>query len=53
MNYLFTYRQANRGIIAQYFDEASCTWKVVITRKPSHLIEIVRWLWCAQFCTRM
>jgi len=44
MSYLFACHQANRGIIAQDFDEASYIWKVVTTRKPSHLIEIGRWL---------
>lgn len=44
MSYLFACHQANRGIIAQDFDEASYIWKVVTTRKPSKLIEIGRWL---------
>ena len=43
-SYLFACHQANRGIIAQDFDEASYIWKIIAERKPAQLIEIGRWL---------
>ena len=42
--YLFACNQANRGAIAQDFDEAAYIWKIITTRKPAHLLEIGRWL---------
>lgn len=42
--YLFASHQANRGIIAQDFDEGAWIWKTVTERKPATILEIGRWL---------
>jgi predicted O-methyltransferase YrrM len=44
LSYLFTSSQANRGIIAQDFDEAAYLWKIVRDLKPKYILEIGRWL---------
>ena len=44
LSYLFACNQANRGIIAQDFDEAAYLWKVVVDNKPAKMLEIGRWL---------
>lgn len=42
--YLFSCHQANRGVIAQDFDEAAYLWKVITEAKPKKILEIGRWL---------
>lgn len=44
LSYLFASAQANRGVIAQDFDEAAYIWSVVTKNKPSKILEIGRWL---------
>lgn len=42
--YLFACHQANRGIIAQDFDEAAYIWKIITEKQPGEIFEIGRWL---------
>jgi len=42
--FLFASHQANRGVIAQDFDEASYLWSVIVSRRPRQILEIGRWL---------
>jgi predicted O-methyltransferase YrrM len=44
LSYLFACHQANRGGIAQDFDEAAYTWKVITLKQPARLLEIGCWL---------
>lgn len=44
LSYLFASHQANRGVIAMDFDEASYLWKVITQRRPGKILEVGRWL---------
>jgi predicted O-methyltransferase YrrM len=44
LSYLFACHQANRGIIAQDFDEAAYLWKIITQIQPLNILEIGRWL---------
>lgn len=44
LSYLFASHQANRGIIAQDFDEAAFLWGLIAEKRPRKILEIGRWL---------